>query len=206
MIIWIVSFSLVVFFSTIILYVVFDVVRTYQVKCEHKMIELNEKKEREKIKERLKNKIIKLDQNLIKVAAEDFMQALEQWGNRDNIKANFIENRSSYTEKELDICVEYEANYIAPLIKIYQPVYDAAVNYEIDQPFDFSGYIHSFFTGFYWSEIDYPEINEPIHHLSELLRAGLTNEEFYETEYYKEHLLPNKISERIEELKKQGTY
>lgn len=56
----------------------------------------------EEIKERLKNKMIKLDQDAIKIAAESFMQALTDWGSKDKIQSYFIETRSSYTQKELD--------------------------------------------------------------------------------------------------------
>ena len=77
---------------------------------------------------------------------------------------------------------------------------------KIDQPFDLSGYIHSFFTGFYWSEVDYPEIDKPLSKLSELMRGGLSHEEFWETDYYKKHLVPKKVQERMEELRKIGKY
>ncbi len=41
-----------------------------------------------------------------------------------------------------------------------------------------------FFTGFYWSEVDYSEINKPLDKLSELMRGGLSQEEFWGTDLY----------------------
>ena len=170
------------------------------------MIKLNEQKRKEEIKERLKNKMIKLDQGAIKIAADNFMQALEYWKSEEKVRKVALIYRPEWGEKEIFSSMEWIKSYVDPVIKVYQPVYDAALNYEIDQPFDFSGYIHSFFTGFYWSELDYPEINDPLYRLSELLRGGLTQEEFWETDYYKKHLLPKGISKRIEVLKQEGKY
>ena len=190
----------------IVIYGLFRISVDYFEKKRICKVNAQEEQRRAGIQAILKNKPFVLDQAAIQIAAEEFMQALIKWKDRDSIRKLFVETRDSWTEEELDSVVQYESNYIDPIIKVYQPVYDVAIQGGVDQPFAFSSYIHSFFTGFYWSEVDYPEINKPLDKLSELMRGGLSHEEFWETEYYKKHLLPKQVQERIAELKKEGKY
>ncbi|MGV5006780.1 hypothetical protein ACVCFZ_15440, partial [Acinetobacter variabilis] len=78
------------------------------------------------------------------------------------IRETIAPYRPEWGEQEILNCIERSESLINPIIKVYQPVYDVAIQKKIDQPFDLSGYIHSFFTGFYWSEVDYPEIDKPL--------------------------------------------
>ncbi|WP_425919355.1 hypothetical protein [Acinetobacter sp. TSRC1-2] len=50
--------------------------------------------------------------------------------------------------------------------------------------------------------MDYLEIDKPLKKLSELMRGGLSHEEFWETDYYTKHLVPKKVQERMKELRK----
>lgn len=151
-----------------------------------RICKVNEQEEqrRAEIQATLKNKPFVLDQAAIQIAAEEFMQALIKWKDRDSIRKLLVETGDSWAEEKLDRTVQFESNYINPIIKVYQPVYDVAIQGGVDQPFAFSGYIHSFFTGFYWSEVDYSEINKPLDKLSELMRGGLSQEEFWGTDLY----------------------
>ncbi len=202
---WIVG-TIIISIIVVSLYWSYSTWLDYRIRREKIEVEERAKQRRDELHEILKMKSIVLDQSAIKVAAEKFMQALVNWKDRDLIKQHFKTTRISWTEEELDNAVKHESNYIDPVIKVYQPIYDVAIRGEIDQPLAFSKYMHSFFTGFYWDQIRYPEITDPLEQLSDLFQGGLTAEEFMETDYYKNNRLPKMVVERIEELRKEGKY
>ena len=190
----------------IVLYGLYRILVVYFARKRMRKMAEQEEQRRVEIREILKNKLIVLNQVAIKIAAEEFMQALLDWKSERTIRETIAPYRPEWGEQEILNCIERSESLINPIIKVYQPVYDVAIQKKIDQPFDLSGYIHSFFTGFYWSEVDYPEIDKPLSKLSELMRGGLSHEEFWETDYYKKHLVPKKVQERMEELRKIGKY
>lgn len=121
-------------------------------------VNAQEEQRRAGIQAILKNKPFVLDQAAIQIAAEEFMQALIKWKDRDSIRKLFVETRDSWTEEELDSVVQHESNYIDPIIKVYQPVYDVAIQGGVDQPFAFSSYIHSFFRVFIGVKLIIPRL------------------------------------------------
>jgi hypothetical protein len=136
-----------------------------------------------------------MDKEAIKIAAENFMQALFNWKNPKNILAIFQKTRLTWTEEQLRKSEIYTESIIDPIILAYQPIYDLAMRQDIDEPFDFIGYIMSRVGRVLSDELSYPEITNSYNKLYTILRGGLTHEEFWETDYYKKHLLPKKFPE-----------
>jgi hypothetical protein len=136
-----------------------------------------------------------MDKEAIKIAAENFMQALLNWKDPNDILSIFKKTRSTWTDEELKKTVIHETAVVDPIILAYRPIYDLAVRGDIDEPFDFIGYIMARVGRVLSDELSYPEIINPYNKLYTILRGGLTHEEFWETDYYKKHLLPKKINE-----------
>ena len=145
------------------------------------------------ILEMLKTKKTVIDKVAVKQAAEEFMDALKYWKSEKKVRAVASLHRPDWRDEDIMKSLEHIAAYVNPVIDIFQPIYELAIKEEIDEPFSFRGYIRAPFTGFYWDELSYPEIETPLDNLAELLRGGLTHEEFWETDYYKKNLLPKKF-------------
>jgi len=86
-----------------------------------------EEQRRVEIREILKNKLIVLNQVAIKIAAEEFMQALLDWKSERTIRETIAPYRPEWGEQEILNCIERSESLINPIIKVYPPVYDVAI-------------------------------------------------------------------------------
>ena len=134
-----------------------------------------------------------MNQAEIKEAAEAFMQALMDDKNPVKIAEIFYKNRPQDSEADLQRCIAFETNLVDHVITPYQPIYDLAINGEIDEPFDFGGYMQANTGRLLIEHLDYPEITDTRHALCRALRGGLSIEEFWQSKNYKEQLLPKKM-------------
>jgi hypothetical protein len=134
-----------------------------------------------------------MDKAAIKTAAANFMQALLDWKSPKYILATFEKTRPTWTDEELKKAVAHETAIIDSIIREYKPIYDLAMRGDIDEPFDFMGYIMSRVGRVFGDELSYPEITNPYYTFCGVLRGGLTHREFWDTDYYKRHLLPKKF-------------
>lgn len=134
-----------------------------------------------------------MNQPAIKEAAEAFMQALMDCKNPIKIAEIFYKNRAQDSEADLKRCIAYETNLVNHVIAPYQPIYDLAINGEIDEPFDIGGYMQAKTGRVLIESLDYPEITDTRHALCRALQGGLTIEEFWQSRNYKERLLPKKM-------------
>ncbi len=136
-----------------------------------------------------------MDKPAIKQAAIDFKQALLDWKDRDKILETFKQNRDSWTEEQFENTVLYCSNQIDSIFKVLNPILDLALAGDIDEPFDFLRYSMSKVGRVFSDELSYPEIRIPYERLIEVLIGGLTQREFWETDYCKLSLMPKNLRE-----------
>ncbi len=134
-----------------------------------------------------------MDKPAIKQAAIDFRQALFDWKDKDKILETFKKSRDSWTDEQLVRTVIYCEGQIDYILKALNPIIDLAIAGDIDEPFAMTSFTGSKVGRVLWDELSYPEITVPYEKLSELLRGGLSHDEFWKTDYYKLNLLPKKF-------------
>jgi hypothetical protein len=134
-----------------------------------------------------------MDKPAIKQAAIDFRQALLDWKDKEKILETFKQTRDSWTEEQLERTVLYCEEQIDYILKALNPIIDLATAGDIDEPFSMTSFTGSKVGRVLWDELSYPEITVPYEKFSELLRGGLTHDEFWKTDYYKLNLLPKKF-------------
>ncbi len=130
---------------------------------------------------------------VIKQAAIDFRQALLDWKTKERIMKVAKIHRPEWTEEDLNRSVLYNEDLINPILKALNPIIDLAIAGDIDEPFDFLSYTMSKVGRVFGDELSYPEIRIPYEHLIEVLIGGLSQREFWETDYCKLNLLPKKF-------------
>ncbi|MQR02060.1 hypothetical protein [Glaciimonas soli] len=134
-----------------------------------------------------------MDKLKIREAAEKFQQALLHWKSEEKIRSVAAIHRPNWKEEDVENSIRYNTKLINPILDAFKPIYNLAVEGDIDEPFDFTGYMGGRIGRVLWDELSYPEILQPLEILVELLKGGLSSRDFLETNYYKLHLLPKKF-------------
>ena len=135
-----------------------------------------------------------MNQAAIKEAAEAFMKVLLDW--KEHLWKTvpvYLKDPSEWTQEETAAYHFEMVLLVDHVISPYQPIYQLANKGEIDEPFDFVGYMQANTGRVLIDHLAYPEITEKWHALCRALRGGLSIEEFWQSKNYKERLLPKKM-------------
>lgn len=136
-----------------------------------------------------------MDMPAIKEAAEEFMQALQYWKSEYKVRKVASIYRPEWEEEDIIKSVRYNEALVNPVIKAFKPIYEMAQAEVIDEPFAFNSYMTGQVGRVLGDELSYPEITEPFYKLVDLFKGGLETREFWETDYYKKHLLPKNFAQ-----------
>lgn len=142
-----------------------------------------------------------MDKAEIKQAAISFKQALIDWKSKEKIVRVAATHKPNWTEEDIRKSIIYNTELVEPVLQAFEPIYRLAIRGEISQPFDFMGYMMSYVGRVLGDELSWPEVREPYQRMIDSLIGGLTYENFLETRYYEERILPEKFKEVVNEIK-----
>jgi hypothetical protein len=122
-----------------------------------------------------------IDKSALKLAASDFKTALLK------VKEGC---KGCHEEKMVD-----------NLLEGLNPIFDLCEQMLIDEPFSFQSYVMSFAGKTLSDELGHPEmgLTEPYYYLSSVFRGGLTYDEFWNSKYYLERLMPKAFKAQSKE-------
>lgn len=83
--------------------------------------------------------------------------------------------------------IAYFRKFIDDQLEGLNPLLDLCINKHLEEPFYLSG------AKVFNDELAFPEFTKPFYELAHLLQGGMTNEEFWASEYYKERRLPRQL-------------
>lgn len=137
-----------------------------------------------------------MDKPAIKEAAEVFMMALVDWkAHLWKTVPTYLSPPSTWTIEEENVFHQAQIDLIDYVIQAYIPIYNMTQVEAIDEPFDFMGYMMGQIGRVLGDELSYPEITKPYYKFCDSLMGGMTDQEFWETDYYKKHLLPKNFEQ-----------
>ncbi|SUD90616.1 hypothetical protein [Psychrobacter phenylpyruvicus] len=146
----------------------------------------------------------KMDKKEIKQAAIEFKQALIEWKSREKIEKGALIRHPDWTEEDILRCIEIETRTVKPVLEAFEPIYRLAIRGDINELFDFMGYMMSYVGRVLGDELSWPEVQDPYYRIITSLKGGLTAEEMWESPYYKNRKLPELYSEVVKEIEAEG--
>lgn len=146
----------------------------------------------------------KMDKEEIKQAAIEFKQALIEWKSREGIIEAFSTYRDHWIEEDVVKAVNKETRTVKPVLEAFEPIYRLAIRGDINEPFDFMGYMMSYVGRVLGDELSWPEVQDPYYRIIASFRGGLDPEEAWETPHYKNRKLPELYNEVVKEIEAEG--
>jgi len=146
----------------------------------------------------------KMDKEEIKQAAIEFKQALIEWKSREGIIEAFSTYRDQWTEEDIVKAVNKETRTVKPVLEAFEPIYRLAIRGDINEPFDFMGYMMSYVGRVLGDELSWPEVREPYDRMIDSLEGGLSYDEVSKVPSYKNRKLPELYSEVVKEIEAEG--
>ena len=146
----------------------------------------------------------KMDKEEIKQAAIEFKQALINWKSREKIERGALIRHPDWTEEDILRCIEIETRTVKPVLEAFEPIYRLAIRGDINEPFDFMGYMMSYVGRVLGDELSWPEVREPYDRMIDSLEGGLSYDEVSNVPSYKNRKLPELYSEVVKEIEAEG--
>ena len=146
----------------------------------------------------------KMDKEEIKQAAIEFKQALINWKSREKIERGALIRHPDWTEEDILRCIEIETRTVKPVLEAFEPIYRLAIRGDINEPFDFMGYMMSYVGRVLGDELSWPEVREPYDRMIDSLEGGLSYNEVSKIPSYKNRKLPELYSEVVKEIEAEG--
>ena len=146
----------------------------------------------------------KMDKEEIKQAAIEFKQALINWKSREKIERGALIRHPDWTEEDILRCIDFETRTVKPVLEAFEPIYRLAIRGDINEPFDFMGYMMSYVGRVLGDELSWPEVREPYDRMIDSLEGGLSYDEVSKVPSYKNRKLPELYSEVVKEIEAEG--
>lgn len=146
----------------------------------------------------------KMDKEEIKQAAIEFKQALINWKSREKIERVAAIHRPEWTEEDIKKSIDFNTRMIKPVLEAFEPIYRLAIRGDINEPFDFMGYMMSYVGRVLGDELSWPEVREPYDRMIDSLEGGLSYDEVSNVPSYKNRKLPELYSEVVKEIEAEG--
>ncbi len=112
--------------------------------------------------------------------------------NRDELARCALEFRNALITFREKVIGHYEQEIIDQELRHLERILELCISKELEEPFPLLAYVGP---RIFDDVLDFPELTKPYFELADLMRGGMTQDEFLASEYYKERRLPRQMRE-----------